>query len=71
MADVGERGERAAKEVLRAAGIPFPGEILVRPGEDAGAAAAELDTVEDIETIERAIRLMTSAASEMTTETHA
>ena len=30
-----------------------------------------LDTVEDIETIERAIRLMTAAASEMSTETPA
>jgi acyl-CoA synthetase (NDP forming) len=31
--------EHAAKSILNKAGIPFPMEVLVRPGEDAGAAA--------------------------------
>jgi len=38
----GALSERAAKELLARAGLTFPREILVRPGEDAAAAAAEI-----------------------------
>ena len=38
----GPLSERAAKDILRQAGIPFPREMLVPPGGDAGKAAAEI-----------------------------
>jgi acetate---CoA ligase (ADP-forming) len=38
----GVLSEHEAKSVLSKAGIPFPNEVLVRPGEDAGAAAASI-----------------------------
>jgi acyl-CoA synthetase (NDP forming) len=38
----GPLSERAAKDLLARAGLTFPREILVAPGGDAGAAAAEL-----------------------------
>ena len=38
----GPISERAAKDILRQAGIPFPREILVPPGGDAGKTAAEI-----------------------------
>lgn len=42
--DIGRNaiGEHEAKRILAAAGIPFPKEALVRPDEDAGAAAAAI-----------------------------
>lgn len=38
----GELSERSAKQLLAQAGIEFPGEELVAPGEDAGASAARV-----------------------------
>ncbi len=38
----GPLSERAAKDILRQAGVSFPCEILVSSGEDAGAAAAKV-----------------------------
>lgn len=38
----GPLSEHSAKAILSAAGIPFPAETLVRPGEDIGSAAARI-----------------------------